>query len=78
MDVRWHYAKVCKPELEFVFCILQGNKHDFPAQIIFENPDFVVCPRSNMIVDATLAIEFGRKGFAIRGKEHAYKLVSSF
>jgi hypothetical protein len=42
MDMCRHNAEVCKPETEFVFRGLQYDEHDFPAQFVFKNPNFVI------------------------------------
>ena len=49
MDMSRHDTEVCKVEAIFVFGVLQGHQHDFPAKPVLEDPDSVICSGSNMI-----------------------------
>jgi hypothetical protein len=44
-----HDAKIGQAKIEFIFCVLKGNKHYFTPQVVFKNPDFVICPAGYMI-----------------------------
>ena len=44
-----HDAKIGQAEIEFIFCVLEGNKHYFTPQIVFKNPNFVICPAGYMV-----------------------------
>ena len=49
MDMGWHNAEIGEAEMEFVLCVLQGDEHNFPAQPVPENVDFVIRPACNMV-----------------------------